>query len=871
MKLCSIRLENVRRFVDPVEISGIGPGLNVLAAPNEQGKSTVFDALHALFFVKATSSAKEVKALIPHAGGDPKVEVEVEVEGARYRVAKAFSKSSGKGDVRIWRNGALLHQSDAAEAWLTELIKSPKDGGPSGLLWVRQGLTGFEDARETEDARRDLMSSVAGEVSSVTGGQRMQRIQGEVRAALDRLVTKRGSRKGGALDQAEAAVADLSSRADALEAQVRDLRDLLARRQELRRTRITLEDPEERNRHANRLAEAEAVLSHARDHQRRLQQAQQAEELARTKRDTLAGQIRDADARLAELSEAEAETAKAQETLLDLERQQIGTQVQLAKAKSLLEAAQKQADTARAQLDRVIAAEAGRGVTERRLALQAQLEQAQKEDEKLRELSAAAGRGPDPEQMQQIEAAREALMLVRRGQEAAAAAVSVTYEAGQSGSVLLDGTPLIEGTRHALPEGGELTVPGVARLHLHAAQTGGAADRVQAEQSLQQALAKAGAETVAAARQAAQKRQRAEQGRQATEALLKVLSPNGVRALHDEVQALPQVQEDVSADLPTKPEAEADWSRAQELMAQAQAQAELDRREAEKVSGACHGARARLDALEQRLERARLGCEAVQTSVETRSELLEALHSHTSDAELAAAQTQALLAAAPDLAQAEAAVLRARSVIERAQADLQRALQDLAGVDARIDSHASAAVEEELADVTGQLETARARLAAVEFEVAVLQRLDTALQKARQAAQDHYVRPVLEELRPLLATLWPEAQISLDAENVLPEGLQRGHVTDDFDALSGGTQEQIALLVRIAFARLLARSGRAAPLILDDAIVYTDDARIERIFDTLTAQANELQIIVFSCRQKAFRDLGGTALRIDRAEAGSSG
>ena len=35
MKIHAIRLENVRRFVDPVEIAGIGDGLNVLTAPNE--------------------------------------------------------------------------------------------------------------------------------------------------------------------------------------------------------------------------------------------------------------------------------------------------------------------------------------------------------------------------------------------------------------------------------------------------------------------------------------------------------------------------------------------------------------------------------------------------------------------------------------------------------------------------------------------------------------------------------------------------------------------------------------------------------------------------------------------------------------------
>ena len=90
----------------------------------------------------------------------------------------------------------------------------------------------------------------------------------------------------------------------------------------------------------------------------------------------------------------------------------------------------------------------------------------------------------------------------------------------------------------------------------------------------------------------------------------------------------------------------------------------------------------------------------------------------------------------------------------------------------------------------------------------------------------------------------------------------RAGTEEDFDILSGGTQEQIALLVRLAFARMLAKAGTSAPIILDDAIVYTDDDRIERMFDALTRQAHDLQIVVFSCRQKAFRDLGGRGLGI---------
>src|SRR3546814_10060197 len=62
--------------------------------------------------------------------------------------------------------------------------------------------------------------------------------------------------------------------------------------------------------------------------------------------------------------------------------------------------------------------------------------------------------------------------------------------------------------------------------------------------------------------------------------------------------------------------------------------------------------------------------------------------------------------------------------------------------------------------------------------------------------------------------------------------------------------------------RSCARDGKPAPVILDDALVYSDDDRIERMFDALHRQAREQQIIVFSCRQRAFQRLGGNVLQM---------
>jgi uncharacterized protein YhaN len=92
--------------------------------------------------------------------------------------------------------------------------------------------------------------------------------------------------------------------------------------------------------------------------------------------------------------------------------------------------------------------------------------------------------------------------------------------------------------------------------------------------------------------------------------------------------------------------------------------------------------------------------------------------------------------------------------------------------------------------------------------------------------------------------------------------VRRNGQDEAVERLSGGMREQLSILTRLAFARLLAQGGRAAPVILDDALVYSDDDRIERMFDALHQQARDQQILVFSCRQRAFSRLGGNVLRM---------
>ena len=97
--------------------------------------------------------------------------------------------------------------------------------------------------------------------------------------------------------------------------------------------------------------------------------------------------------------------------------------------------------------------------------------------------------------------------------------------------------------------------------------------------------------------------------------------------------------------------------------------------------------------------------------------------------------------------------------------------------------------------------------------------------------------------------------------------LTRNGQQEALDILSGGTREQVAILTRLAFARLFAAAGRPVPVILDDALVHSDDDRIEAMFDALHRTARDQQILVLTCRQRAFAALGGerAAVRVEAA------
>ena len=861
MKLRMIRLENIRRFVDPVEIRGIGDGLNVLAAPNEYGKSTVFDALHAVFFKKRNSWDKEVRSLKPHAGGNPSVAVEIELAGGTYRIEKRWN-SQHNGDARIETDGRLLKQADEAEAWIDEILKAPSDGGPAGLLWVRQGLTDLANDDAAQLARRDLLTSVAGEVEAMTGGKRMNAARDRCRREIERFLTGTGRPKaGGPLKDREDEVAALSTDRETLAKKSEQLRSELDGRRALRRELADLEDPGEEAERKARLDKAKTEHAKASLHAESLERAKSHEHTKRVEVGRANERLDALDKDLNEIDEADRDhrNAKEQEQQA-IERLHLA-EAAMSKAANVHKSADARAKAAGDMLRRALLAQAAAEATRHRQDLIGKINRAEDLQKRADRASNEASRELSDPVMAELDKRDESVRILRKARELKAVAIAMTYAPGRSDGVSLNGRPLPDGERMSIPDGARLDIEDIGQLDIHPGQIPDGETHAEAEAELARALEAVGVNGIADARACNRRRREAELRRRDAEADLESLAPDGIDVLRDRLEQLPQRIADED-DLPTTEEAQQEEEAAREALVEPLEEYEVARTahgHAETIAAQATTAAASAGTRLARATAALSGIDEPQAERAARREELLRLCTELEDATRRRKEAEA---AAPDLNAAATLLERARSIVERADEDRQRIRLKLTRLDTSIGIQAGEAVDEELADIDVRLDAARTSLAGLKFEIAVLKKLRTALETASASARDRYVEPVMAELVPLLQFFWPEAELLFDPDKLLPTALVRAGTEEDFDILSKGTQEQIALLVRLSFARMLAKAAAPAPVILDDAIVYTDDERIERMFDALTRQAHDLQIVVFSCRQKAFRDLGGRGLDI---------
>ncbi len=129
------------------------------------------------------------------------------------------------------------------------------------------------------------------------------------------------------------------------------------------------------------------------------------------------------------------------------------------------------------------------------------------------------------------------------------------------------------------------------------------------------------------------------------------------------------------------------------------------------------------------------------------------------------------------------------------------------------------------------------------------------IHEERDKARKAYVAPLrgkIEHLGRLIFDDSFQVEVSEDLQIV---SRTTGGITVPFDSLSGGTKEQLSLIFRLACSMIVAGDG-GTPLILDDALGYTDPERLQLMGAVLARAAKECQIIIFTCAPDRYFNVG---------------
>lgn len=265
--------------------------------------------------------------------------------------------------------------------------------------------------------------------------------------------------------------------------------------------------------------------------------------------------------------------------------------------------------------------------------------------------------------------------------------------------------------------------------------------------------------------------------------------------------------------------------------------------------------------LEEQLTQLRTEIEASELRLTAHAE------THGSDAELAStlaqakAHTQAATQAVRDLQPLQVRIAGLQAQLQASQARLERVrsqrtqmseqLHELRG---RLASLNMLGLHERMEDAAVLLQHADNEVSRLSTHAAAVQLLCDTLDETRRECEGQVIGPVEREVLPLLQTVFPKGVVSLQS-NLEIAGLHRPNQGNHaFDTLSAGTKEQVGLAIRLGTAKALAQS-ECLPVILDDALVATDEQRLHAIAVMLDQVCDQLQVLLLTCHWNRYQDL----------------
>jgi hypothetical protein len=855
MRLLRIRLSDFRG-VEQSEVRLESPGVTVVVGPNEVGKSSLAEGLRLVRQYKSASSHRDVKAVQPtHRDVGPEVEIEVQTGPYHFVYLKRWLRKHRteltvlaprreqlSGDEAHDRVEAMFAETLDAALWDAlqqvqgDSLQQPALGRATPLQAALSGRAGADDGSahaalvDRAAAERSLYLTATGRPTKelADAEQRLADAEHEVVASREALARVEADVETHA--RTVARLAEVQPRVHEREQVLDDVErrhtEVVGLRRELERARAAVR-------------EAELVAA---DAQRRA-----------TDRRALAAEVAERERAVASLvTEHEQVVARLDET------------------RALLAPAVERRDAARRDLTSLAEA-----VTEARTrvershaaqeltALRDRVQRAQKAADEVRAAHEAQERnGVDAAVLRRVEQAHQdvesALAAARAG------AARVVVEPLGDTPVLLDGRPVVRVVEHDVIAETEVDVPDVVRVRVLPDRSADQqAERVaRAKEALAVLLAEHDVPDLVAAREkaaehadlvraadtAASTRDVALAG-ETLDRLIARLAVLEERAAATPVEPLEQLEDALAV---------AEQQRRAAERERDEAQADHDRL-AERVSG-LQADLARADARRDAAcgERDRLVARLEADRAERDDDVVERAATEADAAvEQARAEADGLQAGLEGLGAEllEVELANARGALARARDEIAELEAERARLEAVLDDRGRDGLQDRLDAALAAEHDAQRACTGVRARAEAARLLHEVLERHQHETRARYVEPFRREVELLGRPVFgPDFSVEV-ADDLSVESRTLAGVTVPFAGLSGGAREQLALLTRLATARLVDPDD-GAPVVLDDSLGFSDPERRRRLATVLALAGRDAQVVVMTCDPDRFSDLG---------------
>ncbi len=881
MRLHRLALRNYRGVTERA-LAFDPEGVTVVVGDNETGKSSIFEALALLFELPDDSKAGKLRAVQP-AGQDVATEVEAEIgfDDVRLHYRKRWFRQR-QTELRVEPEGRRWAGREAHDQ-AARLFGEAVDQTLWSALAVGQenGLT--VPAAGGVAAVLTALDEVAG--GEVDHGASVPFVSAVEREFL-RYFTPTG-RPTGEYAEVTSRRDDARTRVEAAEARLAEVEHDVARAERLGRDREVLGGRV--GEQLARVGELEARRHEAAELNTRVDRLRRDTDLATQRLAAAQGDSGRRATLVAESGQRETAAAAAVEAAREAAASLRTSERELDQHADTLRTAREDLTARRAtvrRLDRRLEQLRDTADLAELDALLAEVGAARSEE---RRRTAELEHAPvDDSALEAAETAHREVLAARAARDAGAPTVLVRRVG--AGEVDVDGTPFTEPqTELMVDRDTRVTVGGVVEVTV---QPGSgvaelAAACSQAEHVERTLLADLGADDIAEVRRAARRRQESARALSAArETLSRRLdgrpvdnlvarrdllaarlddassntSPSdGDDALHGDEPGGPgrpgdpgfagstasDTAEDVRAALRRAQDDEAAASR---VLADAEEREQLARKQFETASGEATAARVRAEQELERRDDVRMAVETARTTVAD-----EALVAAAAEAERERAGV------AEELRQAEEAL--ATSGVDRLEerlveaatlrAQLQRQVEELHDEQRLVEGRLEMAGVQGLASAVdrahAELAHAEARHENLERRAMAARVLRDTLARHRAEARRRYSAPLRERIEALGRVIHGTTfDVSLGDDLEVQTRTVDG-VTLPVSSLSTGAREQLATVVRLAVAGLTASDGSGVPVVLDDALGWSDPARLEAMGSLLGRAGATSQVILMTC------------------------